>query len=151
MKRKSEQKEVLLHLSSHTLWCFLPCGLLPKVYLYSRSHQAREGKKDPVKASNASLGGHAGGVGGGTGRCYWCLCCSVCTPGKLAAAGGSLWRAFHCTLSSCSRGLKMGIVIGNFIQLLTARPKEKKRSTQLPKRKNVALVRKARLAWNRQM
>lgn len=85
---------------------------------------------------------------GGRGRYYLCLwCLVVCTLGKLAAAGGSLWRAFVCTLSSCSHGLKMESVIGNFIQLLTACPK----ATQLPKRKNVALVKRTRLAWNRQM
>lgn len=40
-----------------------------EVYIYSRSNQAKEGKKDPVKAPNTSpdlLGGHVGprGVGG---------------------------------------------------------------------------------------
>lgn len=130
--------------------CHVACVAAKSLYIFQK--QPGKGREE---RSSKGLQWQPGrtcrvwrGWRGGTGRCYWCLCCSVvCAPGKLVAAGGSLWRAFDCTLSSCSRGLKMGNVIGIFVQLLTACPK----ATQLPKRKNVALVRKTRLAWNRQM
>lgn len=148
-KTEGTKRGSSLSVLSH-IWMFpvmWPVWLL-KVYKYSRSNQAKERSSKGLQCQLGRTCRARRSWREGAGRCYLCSCCSaVCTPGKLATAGGSLWRAFGCTLSSCSHGLKMRSVIGNFIQLLTAFPK----ATQLPKRKNVALVGRTRPAWNRQM
>lgn len=62
---------------------------LVKVYVYSRNNQAKEEKKDPVKASNASLGGHVGpgGVGGEVQGGETCVCAAW-----LFVLQASCWR-----------------------------------------------------------
>lgn len=99
MERQNEQKEMLLYASSNQTQMFpvMWSVCLLKLHMDSKSNWAKEGKKDPVspmgcKAPRRWLrllcGTHKGWGGwrGGMGRLY-----SVdCTPGKIAAVGGSL-------------------------------------------------------------